>query len=1688
MIERDILNWIDIRESMQNLEIYRNKTKIKFFNFFRVILSYKSFGAGFYMFFKFFFFLQIMMLTLTNIEDKKDSAIVLLNYVSNVIFIQDIIKDKKSYNLSILSLTLLTLFIICLIIYILISIKIDKFYLYLPLWVLNFLNILLLNYLSGPIIHICLLITNCNNEYNKHIFLNKKCYKDTLHIIFFILSIINCLFLTIYCNILSVYYNQIGSVSENNQTGRINCLYEFYSLICKNILFIFAYILKYKSDDKNILRYIMQILIFLISLSFSLYCYKNVYYYDNRLNTLCLYGWCFITWYSFVIILKCLLGIYDTSIFHISGWILIIFILYYIEEHKEEYLLTDFNIFEANSLKEIEIFNNKIFNLISVRSIKNTTLLLGLIEKFERYFKTLPEMNDKYIKLLSDPILKKKFNDSSDLHVLSIVYIIYDYHLEKSSFKNDILLVMSYFLMNKFKKAYYAISLCSKIKVSNSIISYFKFILMEQIKEYLIFKITKSVNKENIKHVQIGSVILYYIYIDLFRLKIFDAACNQIDYFDNLRNNNINSNTTKNFLKIGKEILKLRNQILTLWKKILELNPFSDESEKDYMLYLETIMQDDTLAKLESKRFQNLKNNKLSERTNVYHSMFIRENSSVILSDGYNNLGKILYFSPNFSEIFNFNEREISNYYVNDLIPDIISQFHNELIEHAVKFSMLGKYFSKPYDTLLKSKNKGIYNIKIYVKVLPNFTYGLIYINYLTKNLENNFIIVLDDKLNINCFTDFANLSNQNSNLNSNYGLTKSIIGHNIAMLIPNIFKHIEYSKKTEKFYFRKTEIEFEGTLYPIISWKELEEKIFNVYEIIKKKGRLNFDDDNHRDSIKEYDELIHEITSKYQKGFSIFYRIFTKKLLNNKYVYHRIYISNDLIALNENINSLNASAIDDDDNNNNDKIFNDNKKFIKLKGIGFDSELNTLLKPENVLNNNGNLNLNQNLNDIKNNNNNNINIDINNNNKTPNKEIDVTSSVSNSNNVDSASFNRLKNSILEGKEVTYIKIMRYLGFLYGIVTLLFIYLSFYSSKSSLNILYDYLNENLLFNRSKIATSCIYTNSMNLLLSKFKIYPENICYIKENCSDFFIDRFSECIEYLEHIKENTTYYSYDFLKILRKNVLVEISIYYPQDKNVNNSFNISEDSLLSLVVATGLELINDINYYFEKYYSSYDTLITNIKEESILLLYDENLIGFYGKEKENKAKKIKSKLEDYPLICEIIIFILFMFSFCFLIFKVNSLENIYLECLIRFNSINFELYIKTLDNLKSKLRNENSNEEEKDEEEKFEEDNENEENDEKNKDNKKDKKNNKDNKDNKDKKGKKNDIKTEEKKKHKDKIVKQNVLKKQKIKAMTQYFFKWNIIFIIRVALTFIVSLSYFILMFVLERRYKKNIIDLDSNINNIENVYKESFYIFLYIKKTIHDFFHFDIKKQNIVYLLENNYYDSYLFENSNYTINDINNIKTLENDKFNFIDESLITTPKLGNLIMPILNDKSLNKEILNTLNILYSDDACAILYNVSSDYYNICSNFWSSIITKGMEQSITQMGIILNTVIDELKSVKNGKKTVYDLLNINSSYSQFEFFVNYYLLDGFWESDKLFNEIKKKKIEKIDSYYLLIFAIYSIVNLVLIVLVNKLVYTSRDMLNSFLNFVGILPIKYIIEDPNLLSEILELEQTIY
>ena len=61
-------------------------------------------------------------------------------------------------------------------------------------------------------------------------------------------------------------------------------------------------------------------------------------------------------------------------------------------------------------------------------------------------------------------------------------------------------------------------------------------------------------------------------------------------------------------MKLGKNILQLREEILNLWDKIIDLNPFNNEIEKDYMLYLDGIIQDVELVEKEEKRYYNVKN------------------------------------------------------------------------------------------------------------------------------------------------------------------------------------------------------------------------------------------------------------------------------------------------------------------------------------------------------------------------------------------------------------------------------------------------------------------------------------------------------------------------------------------------------------------------------------------------------------------------------------------------------------------------------------------------------------------------------------------------------------------------------------------------------------------------------------------------------------------------------------------------------------------------------------------------------------------------------------------------------------------------------------------------------------------------------------------------------------------------
>ena len=96
---------------------------------------------------------------------------------------------------------------------------------------------------------------------------------------------------------------------------------------------------------------------------------------------------------------------------------------------------------------------------------------------------------------------------------------------------------------------------------------------------------------------------------------------------------------------------------------------------------------------------------------------------------------------------------------IDDLLPNIIQRFHKDLIEDAIKFKNLNYLFKTQKNVLLKGKNSGFFNIKIFIKCIPNLSYGLIYFAYITKMKDHNFILILNKDFKINGFTEMQTSS-----------------------------------------------------------------------------------------------------------------------------------------------------------------------------------------------------------------------------------------------------------------------------------------------------------------------------------------------------------------------------------------------------------------------------------------------------------------------------------------------------------------------------------------------------------------------------------------------------------------------------------------------------------------------------------------------------------------------------------------------------------------------------------------------------------------------------------------------------------------------------------------------------------------------------------------------------------------
>ena len=211
--------------------------------------------------------------------------------------------------------------------------------------------------------------------------------------------------------------------------------------------------------------------------------------------------------------------------------------------------------------------------------------------------------------------------------------------------------------------------------------------------------------------------------------------------------------------------------------------------------------------------------------------------------------------------------------------------------------------------------------------------------------------------------------------------------------------------------------------------------------------------------------------------------------------------------------------------------------------------------------------------------------------------------------------------------------------------------------------------------------------------------------------------------------------------------------------------------------------------------------------------------------------------------------------------------------------------------------------------------------------------------------------------------------------------------------------------------------------------------------------------------------------------------------------VDE--IDYPKLENLLMPIISEASDKnpQSIPSQFNQLYNGDACVYLFkdveNMVDAIIGACREFWNGIIAKGLEQALTQMSVSISSVLDEIKSINRKDVTKDDIkamLKSGSYFINFLIFMDYYFYEAFLSTTSLFDSLRAELVKNIKKKFIILLVLYLIVSVLIFVLIMLFIYSLRNYFNSFLYFIAIFPLKFLVEEENLFRHILKLNDNLF
>ena len=117
-------------------------------------------------------------------------------------------------------------------------------------------------------------------------------------------------------------------------------------------------------------------------------------------------------------------------------------------------------------------------------------------------------------------------------------------------------------------------------------------------------------------------------------------------------------------------------------------------------------------------------------------------------------------------------------------------------------------------------------------------------------------------------------------------------------------------------------------------------------------------------------------------------------------------------------------------------------------------------------------------------------------------------------------------------------------------------------------------------------------------------------------------------------------------------------------------------------------------------------------------------------------------------------------------------------------------------------------------------------------------------------------------------------------------------------------------------------------------------------------------------------------------------------------------------------------------------------------------------------------------------KLLMVENSNVTKID----NNNIYFIEIYITFYLQSAVEKIFEIFEYLRKDYINFLTNLFMTIFIFYVFIIILLIIPLNIIIYYAKENFNSFLNFIGILPIQYLSEDDKFYKSTLRLEGKIF